>query len=302
MAIGAGVSIGADAIAWRAGDKDLLIGRNWQRASTAVDPEWSTAGSWAGADETDAAGPTSYVYDDHDHLQTYPDANQATWYLLFDFGAAVGVIDSVVILNHNLNTASAVVDIQVDDDSTFPAPRTLESQTPGDDNRILFLDLDDVGAGQLQYSNVQYARIKMTTMGAVPKIGEVFWGQRRQLKHNSGGNWDRSNLATTQTRMRAAAGPSSRYTFRKGQRHIAPIYEPHETARIADLLAFFEEDTDFGRYPFLYVEQPDTDQNGANLMEYDNPEQTSALINGFSQRAFPIVATETGANFLALEP
>jgi hypothetical protein len=301
MAIGAGVSIGATDIALRAADKPILMGRNWQRESTAVDPWWNQTGSWAGIDETDSAGPTVRVYDEFDHLQSFPDANQATWYLLFDFGAAVGVIDSVAILNHNLNTASAVVDIQVADDSTFATNlKTLESQTPSDDKRLVFLDLDDTaGGGQLRYSNVQYARIKLTTLGAVPKIGEVIWSRRRQLKHKPSGQWDKSNFRSAISRFESSTGIMTDHVFHKNRRRVSMQLSPHETANIDDLTTFFETEIDGGTLPFILIDDPGTSPTDANWLKYETPEQISPLI-GFSQRSFPIVALEQGPNFLKL--
>lgn len=301
MAIGAGVGIGATDIALRAADKPILLGRNWQRESTAVDPEWSSAGSWAGADATDATAPTVRVYDEFDHLRSQPNANQATWYLLFDFGAAVGVIDSVAILNHNLATASATVTVELADDSAFSSNlKSCEAQTPTTDKRMVFLDLDDTaGGGQLRYSSVQYARLKLTGLGAIPKIGEVIWSRRRQLKHKPEGSWDKSNLRSSIARFESSTGIMTDHVFAKGRRRVSAQFSPHETAYINDLVTFFEDDIEYGTKPFLLIDDPGSTPTDANWLKYETPEQVSPLI-GYSQRSFPIVALEQGPNFLAL--
>jgi len=302
MAIGSGVSIGATDIALRADDRPIFMGRNWLRESTSVTPQWRSGGSWAsGSDETDSNGPTSYLFDEFDHHQSYPDSNLTTWYLIFDLGADVGVIDSVAILNHNFGSSCAQIALELADDNAFGVNlKICEAQTPTDNKRLVFLDLDDTaGGGQLRYSNVRYLRLKLDPCTAVPKIGEVIFSRRRQLKNKSVLSFDPYNLRSKVEPFKTDSGVSVRYVRNKGQRVLTANFNPSQDAYIGDIETLFDTDTDFGTNPFLYIENPGTSPSDALWMEFDNPELIGPL-SGWTERNFSLRATELGPNFLAL--
>jgi len=288
-------------IASAAADRPILLGRNWVRGINDLD--WRTTGRFdTGSDAPDAAGPTSYAYDDHDHRQTYPASAQTIWYLLIDLGDTdPGIVDTVVILNHNLGTLTNVqTDIQIADNNAFNSNLiTVATQTPTTDKRLVFPALFDTGSVARRYSDVRWMRIKFGAGGGVvPRVGEVIIGRRRQLKHKPLLPLEKLGYRGSQQRSEAGSGASTSYSFYKGRRKISHTYPAHEDAYKSDLEAFFVSDTDYGTLPFIMIPDPATAPTDAIWCDFDSPDLIDPLV-GYTEQEFRINAMERGPNFLS---
>src|SRR3990167_2686744 len=100
------------------GDKHVLLGVNHLRDLAAATLQWRDTGSWAsGATDTHADGPTSYLYDGLQHLQSYHDANGTTKYLIIDFGASGVSIDAIAIVNATYPASTTSISVEIADDN-----------------------------------------------------------------------------------------------------------------------------------------------------------------------------------------
>jgi hypothetical protein len=299
-------SLSAAEVANFEADLPLILGANEVRDATTI--WWNRNGSFTdgNGNEADSDGPTSRLGTDEDYRQTYPDATRATWYLMFDLGSAAdAVIDSVVILNHNIATLTGTIEFQLADDQTFATSLiTCEQETPSTDKRVTMFHLDELLAlTHARFSSVRYARLRFTSLaGGVPTIGEVIMGRRRQLGHNPTLPYnDRSGRAVVED-WYADSGASCRYVRRKGQRTGSFTLRESDDTYIDDLVAFFRDDIDYGTKPWVWVENPTASQHDANWMRFrgPNPDLNFPLV-GFSERTWELDAEEVGPNYLLLE-
>lgn len=286
-----------------AADKPLALARNWLR--TLSDARWNQVGTIATADDSHADGPATYGYDEFDNHQTYPASAQNTWYYVIDFGASgLAVVDGIGILNHNLGSEGATCALQFDanQNDAWSSVHTAATQTPAanDDKRLVYLDLDHGAVGTAQrYEDVRYARLKFTGTGIQPKFGELVVSRRRQLERNPNRPRDPNQLTGSQSVFEGSTGIMSAYTYYKGRRKLIDIINPDEASYIADWEALFEDDTDFGTLPFLWIENPNSAPTDANWMRFVNPDLIGPR-RSVSDRNFVINAIEQGPNFLKL--
>lgn len=304
MAYGS-AAIGATEKALFDADMPVVIGKNYALDATAI--EWRQAGSFgAGADETDADGPTSYAVDGFDHHQTYPDAAQATWYLMFNLGASnLGIIDSVELKNHNLyseGVTAVTVDFDQNQNGNFAAVDTAATwnpQTTGTDKRIVLLDLQHTGSDPRRYTDVQYMRIGFTGGVPQPKIGEVGVTRRRQLKTRPELPFDRTSWASRVNIFTSDSGVDTRYVYHKKRQSLSGVFKIHEDSYITDWESFYEDDTDGATLPFWWIWEPTTTPSDGIWCNFVD----SAMLGpseGYTERLFAFTGIEQGPNFLRL--
>jgi hypothetical protein len=282
-----------------AADSVMLIGRNWLRGSTAA-ARW-TAGTWT-TDQSDSDGPAAYSYDDQDYLQTYPSAT-AYPYLVINLGVTTAVVDCIVLLNHNgFSCGATTVDVEFDQNQngSFSAVDQAYSAAATDDVRLVLLDLKHTGSTALRYSDVQYLRIGFPGCSTVPKIGEVIVGRRRQTNRHPKAPWNDKHHTGSAARVVSDSGVIKQYNYHKGCRRISnAVLEAHEDAYVSDLDSWFEDDTDLGTLPFMWIDEPSTDPQAGVWVQLDVPER-SQQIEGYIERNYTITATEKGPNFRKL--
>jgi hypothetical protein len=293
--------ISATDLALFADDKPLLLGKNYLRDVSDLD--WRESGSFsAGADAPHADGPTTYAYDDQDYLQTYPATSPNTWYLIIDFGASnLAVVDSVVILNHNLNTEGVTVSVEfcTAQDGDFSPAQTAATDTPSSDKRLAFLELYHTGSTALRYSDVRYMRLKFTGTTIQPKLGEVIIGRRRQLKRGPHGAHDPKNLRSKVGLFDSNSGVLTSYEYHRNRQYFAALIRAHEAAYITDWETFFETDTEGGTLPFIWIAQPTTTPSDALWLQMPDPALNGPYRN-WTERAFALgQSMEKGPNFLS---
>jgi hypothetical protein len=277
-------------------DKPVVIGHNWMRDDL-TKLWWTATGTWAGADETDSDTDADYMKDEFDDILSWPDDGTAddTWFIMLDWGAtAPASFNSMVLLGTENLDDTVRIRLQVDDGAAFPAPvnaldRTLSA---GHTGRVTIL-------GATTYSDVRYARIIISKTGNFatnPRVGEVVIGERVQLKHNPMLPHDPLHLIGSRARFESASGIMTDYSFHKGRRKINDRINPHETARISAWTDLFEDETEFGTLPFVWIDEPTTTPDNAYWMRFDEPSLMGPLV-GYSEREFAINCIEQGPNF-----
>lgn len=280
-------------------DKPVVMGKNYVR--DAGDIRWTTGGTQSSSDLTSANGPTSYLQDDFDHLQSYPNATAGTWYLNIDFGSGVlAEVDHVALKNHNLYSQGVTgVSVQFDQNQNgnFTGVDTAPLTTPTSDYRLVELDLKHTGTVERRYTDVRYLRLAFLGSAIQPSIGEISIGFRRQLKHNPTVGVDRLQLVSNIRQFTSESGVSTSYSLNRNRQYLNAELRMSEDSYIAAWEAFFRDDTNGGTYPWWWVWDPSSDPEPLWVKFLD-----TSLVGpseGYTERMFSFSAAEQGPNFLA---
>lgn len=299
----ASAELSADYQAWMAANKPLLLGENHVRNATTI--KWTTSFDLSATDITAAAGPSSYLHDGYTDLVNTSNSGGTNRYLLIDFGTPVD-FDTVAIMGTNFASMGATrVLIDIADDSTFSTNLVALTDwytASTDPVRRLRAELYHTGSTPRLYTDVQYFALVFVAGGSapLPEIGELFVGQRRQMKTNPFGAWDKMQLRNRQTLVEAAGGPLTKYVYNAGRRQIRARFGPHEDDTIADLAGLYRDDTSWGEYPFVWCDEPTSNPDDCNMMVFDQDTWASPY-NGPQQREFFLSASEQGPDYLELE-
>ena len=266
----------------------------------------ASTGTWASADDTDEDYPFTNIIDGLTHTQSRPGTIGADMGMVFNFGSDGIEFDFMVYRNHTLdsNACTALV-VQIADDSAFST--NLISLTSinvstllSSDRRFSVMSLYHTGATALRYSGVQWVRIQFTFSGAViPRIGDIQFCRRRQWKWNPNVNdgYDPDETTGDVVRYVSGSGVKRDTVFHAGARVLNFTWTPNATAQHTDLNDF-SEDTGFMARPFVYIDQPTTAPNNAQLFSPDNPGKFAMPYVNWQARKFNISGTEQGPHFL----
>lgn len=266
MAYGS-AAISADYAAWLAQDRPLLASIS-NLSPSAI--EWSAAGSFAGADATDASYPAANAYDGAPDPWTQPSSAATTWYLLWDFGAA-GITFDLIALMGNLSSLDGVtVTFEIANASTFATDLIqIGAVTPGSSSNARLIDID---LGGNSYNTVRYFRIKMTAGGAfTPKIGELILGRRFQLQWPPNRPYSKRRLVSEVTDRESDNSRITRYKRGRGRRVIEASVPLITLAQLGALTDFWDQ-TRQGQDPFLYIDAPSSAPEKFHLMYAPGPE------------------------------
>lgn len=290
-------ALGAAHIASITGDKPIVLADNGLRIRN-ISVEWRQGGSWAaGSDETDSDFPVERMWDGYPDVVTKPDALQATWYLLMDFGATTAITcDAIAMLAVTAN-ASATVDFQVADNNAYTTNlTTLASWTAsGSEENLASFSFASGTSTHEQASGVQYARLKFTTGTThIPQIGELYLGEARPLYHASNRPWNADAHRTRYVQSQSAAGIIGQQ--RRENSTAAPAtfqgqWSPHRDEQVENFQEWLRGDTEGGAWPFVWNDNPSTDENDIKLMWLDDPGIRLDRV-GFSERTALLAATE----------
>ncbi len=287
-----------------AADKPLLGGlyANAIRGLSSTAIQWRVTGSFAsGADATDSAFPTSLLYDGKTTAQTQPTGGSTANYVIIDAGANIS-FDYLAILRHNFGDIGGLaVSVEIADNNAFSTNLyEIASWTPTTQTRRLTeFALDHTGSSAYTYS-ARYIRIKMTKASSfTPAIGEFVLGTRRQLKHHPEIPYDDKRRHTEAVDLVSYSGATTRMVKYKGQRLLQCALKVSESAYVSDLDALWTTDTDYGTYPFLWVDRPSTEPHKAYTM-LGQPERIGTLV-GYAARSYEFVASEQGPTFVDAE-
>lgn len=270
------IFLGAGANALRS----FLTAAEWSSART-----WATGGSGGGTNLTRTAEPTRWAHDARLHARTRPNASGgSSMFLLLELDTAT--IDTVIIANHNFaSIAGCEVRAGVADDSAFSTNlRVIAEWTAFDGSRLVAIDLTDGGAhgaGEYRrFSTVRYAYVEVITSGTfavtVPRIGEVWMGQRRQLGRHHDRPGDNQALESRTDMMEADSGAVSSYVRHQGRRAVNLSWVSDEADDYGDDVAtwrgIFETDTAHGTLPVFYIGDPSAPAD-APLLLLNEPAQ-----------------------------
>jgi hypothetical protein len=287
---------------WAAADIPMIVGDNVLRDLTGI--RWRTGEvGWGGSSEADADGPETYLYDEYDDLQSFPDdASPGTGYsLVVSTTGTPSTFDTFAMLNCT-GMGGVTVRFDISDVASFSSYQTMCTTALGASFSGRHAELVMTSDTNAQSSSgVLYFRAYMSKGSSfTPKIGEVVVGSRTQLNHHPKIGYDKNRLTGSIARFESSSGIMSDYVFHKGRRRIAATYSAHEDARISDIETLFETRTDFGTLPFCWWEDPDASPTEFNWMRFENPDLVGPVI-GYTEREFMINAIEHGPNFLKPE-
>lgn len=282
--------LSATELALRADDMPILA------ASVGMAPdavEWSAAGSFAGADITDASYPGRRAYDGKPHLATKPNTSGTQFYYLLDFSTTPIEFDAFALMGYGTSLDGITVTLEIDDLSTFAGATSIGAITPGATGaRKIDIDMFHTGSTALRYSDVPYVRLNVSGTTFTPEIGELLLLRTYQLKHKPRLPWDEDSQIGESLGGRTWAGVDNRIVTYRGMRALSASINPHETSYQTEILDWFS-DSDQGARPFVWIDDPATTPAGFNLMTLDEPALSFPLI-GFTERALTISASEQG--------
>jgi hypothetical protein len=133
-----------------------------------------------------------------------------------------------------------------------------------------------------------------------PSIGEVIIRARRQLSANPDVPWDDMEMVSRGTTHESSDGVESTYMHHAGRRRIEAVLRPYETSYQDDLRNFWLSDIAGGVAPFLWIDKPATDPQGAYWMK-QRPLELKFPWLGPAQRELRLVAYEQGTQFVSME-
>lgn len=262
--------------------------------------KWTFDGDDGSADQTDTTFLTTRLIDRFQNLITKPISDAGKIYFLnFNLSASTSrKIDALAILNHNLGDmggANVLVRIEVDNSATFPAPTLVKTfiVPTGDNKRIA---LKNFGAGNEQFDNVQFLRMKFSASSGdfgtnVPQIGEFIIGERRQMSTKANHPFNDAPFGFEGKESRVESGFTTTYVHNEGGSVLRRHWQLKDAADSlhsivdTDQLRAWYRDCGRGSKAFLYVEDPQTDQSGsARWCKVQRNTQLDLSLTGFAER------------------
>ncbi len=273
----------------------MLIGVNRLRSASAI--EWRTTGSFAsGSDGTDSDYPTYRLHDGFAHnLRSRPSTSEDPWYLIINLGTELN-FDSIAIIGHNLTNEPAV-SVQIADNNAFTTNAvTVASWTPtlSSTARLVKYDLDHLGGGSSFLYSARYVRVSINPASAmVPEISEVILGQRRQLYFNPNDTYDPDSERTTGKSFTAKSGVKTFYIRSRRQKMLDTNHTLVND--IGSVRSLWQDDTEGGEHPFLWVPKPSSSPTNAYLMRFSDDDDGMSFglpFNGPTARDWELEAEE----------
>lgn len=260
--------------------------------------KWTFDGDGNSSDETAGTFLVSRLNDRFQNLVSKPVSDAGKVYFLnFNLSAATTrKIDALAILGHNLGdlTGTVTVRVEIDDGITFPAPTLVKTFTitAGSNQRIV---LRNFGAGNEQFDNVQFMRMKFSSSGdlgtTVPQIGEFIIGERRQMSTKANHPFNDAPFGFEGRESRVESGFTTTYVHNEGGAILRRHWQLKDAADSQfsiidnDQLRAWYRDAGRGSKAFLYVEDPQSDESGtARWCKVPKDTQLDLSLTGFAER------------------
>lgn len=283
-----------------ANDIPMLLAAHCLRDTGVSVIKWNDGGTTADTDETADFAPLARVYDEFCNAGNHskPSSGKATFYLVVQFSAGV-TLDVVGLVGSNLEDATTIT-VEIADNNTFTTNlleiASLDPLISAGQMRVFELEL---GSGNAkQYSNVEYMRVKFTGSSYVPRVRELWVGQRRQLLYNPQLPLEDEHSKSIIGVNDSKSGVLTHSAFETGGVLRAPQFTL-DTTDAATAGSFWEE-CNYGTSPFWWIETPGSDPQ-PYLMRYDGDPELAAPIIGNNVREWVLPMREE-APFLAYEP
>ncbi len=256
---------------WWDADKPMLSANTGFTGDT----QWvagDSAADWTDPSDDDPDYPSSRLFDDKPAFVSKPDSASTAFTLLFDWSSSPIEFDWIGVMNHNLYTLTTTVfRVEVSDTSNFAATTFVFqkniSTAYSSDRRFADTSLGST-AVLTRYSDVPYARFRITCSSGTPYIGQVVFGRRRQQKYKPMLAWSpddgSSNIGLTTTR----AGVRYKNAFYRERRDLGAVLLHDETALQDDLLDWWA-DIEAGERNYFWH---DDGSDESNFVMFDLPE------------------------------
>lgn len=296
----------AELAAYQADKPALLAGSYWRLVGGGT-AYWSTSQA-STSDAADALGPSTYLYDAHQHLRSYTDVAATTTWIKANLSAAPITLDTVALLYCSLFDVTSIT-IYVADNaalstnvwSTVVTHNLVENVSTNNialqgKTRVVLTNLFDSGTPQ-RFTSVAYLGIKIVTTSSVqPLVGELLLGNRVQLYNAPEIPWASWSYESDVARSTSVSGVETVYTHRLGARHVEAVIRSHTTARTSALETMFGSSIRWGADPWLWIDTPWTSPHAAPWLRLDDPRMASPYLGPF-EREWAISATEIGPTF-----
>ena len=263
-------------------------------------------GTSAAAVDTDTDKPIRRAVDGLPGLRTVGNSSNALWSIILNFASPGITFDFLGILSHNWRTINVTAaTLQVADDSAFTVNlRTLGTRNVGanaSDRRWADLTLIDTGGDAQRFAQVEWIRIGLTLGGAaVPEVGQIVFGRRRQLKHAPNRPFDITDLQTNSDTFESRAGVQTDTPRLIGRRRLVANLNPFNEPFQQDLIDW-HTDLNQGISPFVWIDTPDATPDDFWFMKKQQPsfEYPQVL---FSTREHTVLGNEQGPTFFTQDP
>lgn len=282
-------------------DKPLLS-HNVITPSVVSSADWDADGSGTpNAGATD--GPGVWAYDGRTALKTKPNAAGTTWYYIVVFSASVE-FDFAAIIGHNFNELTTPsVTLEIADNSAFSSNLQEIADFSISSKRCIEYTLKHSGSTAQRYSNVDYARIKITTGASeTPEFGELYLGARAQLRFSANRPFVQNGISSVTEWSDAQSGAATAYTRAKGRRILERNFTitNDSVGNFVNVIGTWWGDVGFGANTFIFCEEPSSSPNNSWLVRLAEPKlgftRTSPFHGVMSHRYIeqgpPWVATE----------
>lgn len=251
-------------------------GRPWLMATHVAERAaviWtSDTGEATDTDESDPATPAHWTTDRRGGRVSSPTGTAATWYLvigpiLYDPPLIAAAADTIVLLDHNLNGATVIVE-GAESADFGTGYEELHSFTVTQTGRWA-----DHFAARWQADAGDYLRLTISMATPfTPAIGEVWIGRRRQLRGGLLTGRDRDGVSSAIIEAAADHAFATRRERAPGRQSIdmrLRVLDNHASLSDSDALARWWAETDGGARSFLWSREPTSTaatQHEARLM------------------------------------
>jgi hypothetical protein len=258
---------------------------------THTSSKWQQAADLGGAtDRTDSSYPAIRARDLHCASYTAPSTGSTVYYFVCNVTGAFA-IDTVAVLGHNFNAISATqVDFIVSTDNLFDTGTnsyTVASWSSPSAVRLAATSLYHTGSAPYSYSGATWVALKVTCGSSqIPRMCEFWFGPRAQMPYKPNIEWDPDGpLHADATRLRTDSGHVSTYVRSYGQRKVNAEWSLPNTSANQTLISGLWTRTQNWTRPFLFWENPYSDERNCNMMVSPGMDHTW-MLSGPSERTF----------------
>lgn len=288
-------------------NKPLMLATNNSDKITKSTTGWfdSLTGSTDDTDETAVSNARVRAYDRIGALTVASDTARTSPVFRLRFGSTV-TFDTVVIMGHNFgdvtNSGSSItVDLVAVDSATTMTISDPITITSGDNSRLVFTFLYQTSGAKPSHPkrisldntnrrlNIRLQNVSGST-STKPAIGEVWVGQRRQLKHNPNLPFDDKSETGSVSDFESKSGLTQRYTYHRGKALRSVTKSITDSDELASVEAAFDDSDDFTK-PIVWIENPSDASPDAYLMLPESP-TLSLPLQGPIERFFNVSLIE----------
>ena len=301
----------ADLASWEqtaySGNKPLMLATNNSDKITKASSGWfdSYTGSTDDTDETAVSNARVRAYDRISALTVASDTARTSPAFRLSIGSTI-TFDTVVVMGHNFGSvtnsgSSITADIIASDSGGAKVISDAITIASGDNSRLVFTFLYDTSGSKPSFpqrvsigASTRRIHLRLQNVSGStstkPAIGEIWVGQRRQLKHNPNLPFDDKSETGSVSDFESKSGLTQRYTYHRGKALRSVTKSITDSDELASVEAAFDDSDDFTK-PIVWIENPSDASPDAYLMLPESP-TLSLPLQGPIERFFNVSLIE----------